>query len=136
MPWLKLLHVCAVIAWIGALLYLPAVIVAASRRGESDKEALPRHLLRGVFVNLATPAALVAIASGTAIFLWSGLLAHWLMVKLALVSLLVLGHASCAVLLLQAERGQPVARGFAPLLTLSSLLWLAAIAWLVLRKPF
>lgn len=136
MPWLKLLHVCAVIAWIGALLYLPTVIAATAHRSAPDADALPPRLLRGLFVNVATPAALVAIASGTAIFMWSGLLAHWLMLKLALVSLLVLGHASCGMLLLRVERGQPVARGLAQLVTTASLLWLAGIAWLVLRKPF
>jgi len=140
MPWLKLLHISAVIVWIGALLYLPAVVVAVSARREPSTgdptDAFPRHLLRGLFVNVATPAALVAIASGTAIFMWSGLLAQWLMVKLALVGLLVLGHASCGMLVLRAERGQAVAPAYAVVVTLTSVLWLAGIAWLVLRKPF
>jgi putative membrane protein len=137
MPWLKILHVSAVIAWAGTLLYMPLLIAAASPRSRASREeGLPFHLLRGVFVNLATPAALLAIGSGTAIFLWSGLLAHWLMVKLALVGLLVLGHALCGMLLLRVERGEPLAAGVTHGVMVLSLLWLAAIAWLVLRKPF
>jgi len=137
MPWLKLLHVSAVIAWAGTLLYMPIFIAAISKqRRAADDDSLPPRLLRGVFVNLATPAALVAIGSGTAIFMWSGLLAHWLMVKLALVGLLVLGHAFCGMLLLRVERGDPPVSGFAHLVMALSLLWLAGIAWLVLRKPF
>jgi putative membrane protein len=93
-------------------------------------------VLRGIFVAVATPAALVAIASGTAIFLLQGPLVPWLMVKLALVGMLVLGHAACGLLVLRTER-EDSARVELPALVLgtASLLWLSAIAWLVLRKP-
>jgi len=137
MPWLKILHVGAVIAWAGTLLYMPILIAAiANQRRTAGDEGLPPPLLRAVFINLATPAALVAIASGTAIFMGSGLLAHWLIVKLALVGMLVLGHAFCGMLLLRVERGDALAVGFSHLVMVLSLLWLAGIAWLVLRKPF
>ena len=137
MPWLKILHVSAVIAWAGTLLYMPILIAAMGnrRRAEGD-EGLPPPLLRAVFINLATPAALVAIASGTVIFIGGGLLAHWLIVKLALVGMLVLGHAFCGMLLLRVERGDALAAGVSHLVVVLSLLWLAGIAWLVLRKPF
>jgi putative membrane protein len=144
MPWLKLLHISAVILWCGALLYLPAAIAAARLNGSSGREGVydaPRQrLLRTLFTLVATPAALLAIASGTAIFVFHGPLAVWLIAKLALVGLLVLGHAACGMLILRAERGERAdragLRGFSGAIGITSLLWLAGIAWLVLAKPF
>jgi putative membrane protein len=137
-PWLKLLHIAAVIVWCGALLYLPAAIAAAAGPDRAAAFDRPqRHLLRGLFTAVATPAALVAIASGTAIFLWQGPLAPWLMAKLTVVGLLVLTHATCGLLILRTER-QPRTplRGACLAVGLLSLVWLGGIAWLVLRKPF
>ncbi len=136
MPWLKLLHVAAVVIWCGALLYLPVVIAACARAGPSSFD-VPRHVLRAVFIGVATPAALVAITSGSAIFLLYGPLAPWLFAKLSLVGLLVLGHGACGMLILRIEQ-QRIAwvRGLAHGIEAASLVWLAAIAWLVLQKPF
>ena len=64
-------------------------------------------------------------------------IAHWLIVKLGFVSLLVLGHAACGMLVLRVERrdagsGTALA-GYA--VAAVSLTWMAAIAWLALQKP-
>lgn len=141
MPWLKLLHITAVILWCGALLYLPALIASAGAGARAGAAAGatsgPRHLLRAVFTLLATPAALVAIASGTAIFVFLGPLALWLVAKLAVVGLLVLAHATCGLLILRAERGQPGGlRVLCWAVGLTVCAALLAIAWLVLGKPF
>lgn len=153
MPWLKLFHVSAVILWAGALLYLPLAIAASSGRRASTTPAALKHLdpadvsvesdaperrtLRGLFVGVATPFALLAIGSGTALFLLYGPMAHWLIVKLGFVSLLVLGHAACGMLVLRVERresGRGTAlAGYA--VAVVSLTWMAAIAWLALQKP-
>jgi uncharacterized membrane protein len=138
-PWLKLLHIGAVIVWSGALLYLPALIAAAATPAPSAaRDVQPRWPLlpRRVYIDLATPAALLAIVSGTLIFVSQGLLAPWLMFKLAGVGLLVLGHGACGLLVLRTERGQ---RGGVRLachmILVSTVLCLLGIAWLVLRKP-
>lgn len=138
MPWIKLVHISAVIVWCGALLYLPPAIAAAVA---AEPPALfqdrGRKLLRVLFTLVATPAALVAIASGTAIFVLQGPLAAWLVAKLVVVGLLVLGHAACGMLVLRVERGEFAhLRGFSGAILGASVLWLATIAWLVLEKPF
>jgi putative membrane protein len=140
MPWLKLLHITAVIVWCGALLYLclwVAAAAAAARQPPLAQQALvPVHLLRPLYTWVATPAALLAIASGTLIFVWQDVLAVWLMAKLGLVGLLVLGHGASGLLVLRVEAGRW--RGTwlsAQGIVWTSLLWLGAIAWLVLRKP-
>ncbi len=143
MPWLKLLHIVAVIVWCGALLYVPALVAAsAAPRGAGLLRAdLPgasagAALLRGVYTGVATPAALVAIASGTWIFATRGPLVPWLMAKLALVGLLVLAHGACGVMVLRAERGEHTGLAVASdMITVLALLCLAGIAALVLSKP-
>jgi protoporphyrinogen IX oxidase len=123
--------------WCGSLLYLPGLIMASlsAETGVGTPSARVR-LLRPVFTYVATPAALLAIASGTAIFVWHDLLAVWLMAKLGLVGLLVLGHGACGILVLRAEAGASRGTRVAGWLILgTTLLWLLAIAWLVLQKP-
>lgn len=138
MPWLKLLHIGAVIAWCGALLCLPLLLAsAAAPPGAcSPARVLARAWPRQVFIGIATPAALLAIASGTLIFAMQGPLAPWLMLKLAAVGVLVLGHGACGLLVLRTERGELGGLRRASRAVLALLLAsLLAVAWLVLRKP-
>jgi len=138
MPWLKLLHISAVIVWCGALLYLPTLIAAAagSRSTSTAPASSGTRLLRSFYTGVATPAALVAIITGTWIFATHGLLAPWLMAKLALVCLLVLGHGVLGMLVLRSERGEYAGLGVAGrVVTATTLLWLLGIAGLVLLKP-
>lgn len=137
MPWLKLLHISAVIVWCGALLYLPALVAAAAgSRSTGTATAIGGTRLRAFYTLVATPAALVAITSGTWLFATRGPLAPWLMAKLALVGLLVLGHGVCGMLVLRSERGETAWLSLAGwVVTATTLLWLAGIAALVLGKP-
>ncbi|MDR7093458.1 CopD family protein [Hydrogenophaga laconesensis] len=136
MPWLKLLHISAVIVWCGALLYLPLMLSSAAAASRPPAAALQKHWPRQVFIGLATPAALLAIGSGTLIFALHGPVAPWLMFKLAGVGLLVLGHGACGLLVLRIERGEPGGvRWVSRVVMFQLLLCLLGIAWLVLRKP-
>jgi putative membrane protein len=140
MPWLKLLHITTVIIWCGALLYLCLWVAgaAAAQREQplAQQSLVPVRLLRALYTWVATPAALLAIASGTLIFVWHDVLAVWLMAKLGLVGLLVLGHGASGLLVLRVEAGRWRGTGLsAQGIVWTSLLWLGAIAWLVLRKP-
>jgi putative membrane protein len=138
MPWLKLLHIGAVIVWCGALLYLPALVATAARSRSTGTARASGGTwpLRAFYTGVATPAALIAITSGTWIFATQGPLAPWLMAKLALVSLLVLGHGACGLLVLRSERGEYDGLCIAGrVVTATTLLWLVGIAGLVLGKP-
>lgn len=133
MPWLKLLHISAVIVWCGTILYLPTLLrhSASSVPGGLSLRQWPRK----VFIGVATPAALVAIASGTLIFVTDAVVTPWLIYKLAGVGLLVLGHGVCGMWVLRAEDGRLGSCRFCHVLTAIMLIALLAIAWLVLRKP-
>lgn len=137
MPLLKLLHFASLLCWCGTLIYLPALIAAGTKRSDQLFYRDHAHLTRMVFTLIGTPAALLAIGSGTALFLRDGIVGGWLIMKLTTVAGMALCHALCGVLVLHIERDpersvtrQCVAMGIAvPVL-------IALTLWLVLAKPF
>lgn len=137
MPWLTLLHISAVATWCGLLLYVPAMV--AINRGEPAhmaEELSSQAFARYLFTFAATPAALIAIISGTAIFVRDANIAAWLLIKLLVVSGLVIGHVLCGLLVLRAEE-HPARSHRGPCMTLglTMLLLILAVLWLVLMRP-
>ena len=106
MPWLKLLHIAALVIWCGALLYLPALLLQALqlRKDAGFAQGTP-PMPRFFYNSIATPAALTAIASGTLLFLLHGLLGGWLILKLGAVVLMVAAHGCFGWLILRLEMG-------------------------------
>jgi protoporphyrinogen IX oxidase len=136
MPLLKLFHFVALICWCGALLYLPALIAAGTRSNDALFYRDHAHLTRMVFTLVATPAALLAIGSGTLLFVRDGVFAPWLILKLSAVAGMVLCHALCGVLVLRVERFPERAIGRECLVIGVLITALIATAlWLVLAKP-
>lgn len=136
MPLLKLFHFIALIVWCGALLYLPALIAAGTRMTDALFYRDHAHLTRMVFTLVATPAALLAIGSGTALFVRESVFQPWLILKLTVVAGMVLCHALCGVLILRIERFPERAIGRECLVIGVLLTALIATAlWLVLAKP-
>ncbi|HAB63319.1 MULTISPECIES: CopD family protein [Pseudomonadaceae] len=137
MPLLKLVHFAGLLCWCGTLLYLPALIAAGTRRSDPLFYRDHAHLTRMVFNLIGTPAALVAIGSGTALFLSQGLVAGWLIVKLSTVAGMVLCHALCGVLVLHVERAPEQSVSIrCRFLGVVAATFITATLWLVLAKPF
>jgi putative membrane protein len=97
-PWLKALHIIAVIAWMAGLLYLPrlfayhAGVEARSELAETF-EVMERRLLR-VIMN---PAMIVVWITGPLLAWRQGMLHdRWLWAKLVLVGALTLYHHALA----------------------------------------
>lgn len=136
MLWVITLHIVALLFWCAALLYVPA-LVAAAARGEGDMapvggDAMPRV----VYTHVATPAALLAIASGTLVFLLQRQADLWLISKLVLVTGLVITHVLAGLLVTwqEADTARRV-RPWPGLLMLTQCALMAAILWVVLAKP-
>ena len=137
MPLLKLLHLMALICWCGVLLYLPAMIAAGTRSSDELFYRDHANLTRTVFNLIATPAALLAIGSGTALFLRESIFDPWLIIKLTTVAGMVLCHALCGVLILRIERAaEPALRRDCLLIALLLSALIGATLLLVLAKPF
>ena len=141
MPWLLTFHIAALLCWCGALLYLPAMLLASrdnarhfdSAPGGREHIRMPRF----VYTHVATPAALCAIITGTLVFLAYDIVDLWLGAKLLLVAFLVTGHLLAGLLVVRAEQhgGSLVISGCYALTVFLAVV-MAAIAWLVLAKPW
>jgi putative membrane protein len=89
-PWLKALHVIAVISWMAGMLYLPRLFVyhcaAEPRSVQSETFKVMEHRLLTVIIN---PAMVATWALGLWLA-WDGgfFAAHWLQAKLVLVLIL------------------------------------------------
>lgn len=136
MLWLLLLHISAVVCWCGSLLYLPALIAGAvSQQPDIERERQQTVMLM-VYRLFATPAALIAVATGTALFLTDGITELWLVLKLSLVSALVLCHALCGwMMLLTLKMSGKVIMLSCRLLRVGVAILIPAIVWVVLTKP-
>lgn len=137
MLWFLVLHIIALLLWVAALLYLPALI--AARRAHLLPVRAPQNphnsIERIVFTRVATPAALTAIIAGTLVFTIDRTIDSWLIIKLTLVTGLVFCHVTVGALILRVERGgsPPVPACIA--LAMVIMLLIGLILWLVLAKP-
>lgn len=140
MPWLLTLHITALLCWCGALLYLPALVVASYSPHDPGPDTALRHkhlsLPRVVYCWVATPAALVAIIAGTLVFYRYQIFDLWLILKLALVVGLVVLHLLAGLLIARAEHSwQRYFKALCYAMASLMLLTITAILWLVLAKP-
>lgn len=90
---LKLIHIAAIVAWAAGLLYLPGLF--ARHPGAADSEAgfkRLRHQTRLVYVGLMSPAAVIAVASGTVLVFLAASLGGWMVLKLIVVSAMAMLH--------------------------------------------
>jgi protoporphyrinogen IX oxidase len=138
MPWVLVLHIIAVLFWAAGLLYLP-LLLAAAGAGRTELIERPNHhdaVARFVFTHVATPAALLAISTGTGVFLMGRTVEFWLIAKLTVVTLLVVVHVAAGFLVLRGEStdAEPPRGGFWLLAGVPALL-MVTIVWIVLVKP-
>ena len=90
--WIKLLHIAAFAAWSAGLVYLPALFAEHDRveRGEPYRQL--RHRTRLTYVAFTSPAAVIAVVTGTLMIPLVATMGIWLLFKLAAVGLMVLVH--------------------------------------------
>lgn len=137
-PWIKALHVIAVIAWMAGMLYLPRLFVyhCAATPGSELSETLKtmeRRLLRAIM----NPAMIAVWVFGGLMFWVQEWAQGWLLAKLALVSMLTAVHHAFALWRkdFAADRNQRTA-GFYRVWNEVPTLLLIGIVILVIVRPF
>jgi putative membrane protein len=99
-PWLKALHVIAVIAWMAGLLYLPRLYVYhAEAPIGSDRAAMLEVMERRLLHGILAPAVAMTYGFGLPLLAVPGVVdwqRGWIWAKLVLVILLTLFHAMLA----------------------------------------
>jgi protoporphyrinogen IX oxidase len=138
-PWLKALHVIAVISWMAAMLYLPRLFVyhCEAEKGSVQSETfkiMERRLLRAIM----NPAMMVTWVVGLWLawrgFQFSG---AWLHLKILLVVLLSATHGyfSKAVRMFAEDRNDKPARHWRIMNEVPTVLMIVIVV-LVIVKPF
>lgn len=136
MAWLKALHITTLLIWCAGLFYLPGLFAAHPRCADASAFRQLRIMTRFTYIVVASPAAVMAILSGTALIYVADVREGWLMLKLAVVSLMVAFHVYCGQLVAKLHRTpapHPPA-AYLTLLIFPSLL-IPTVFWLVLGKP-
>lgn len=135
-PHLKALHAGFIAVWIAGLLALPAMLARHDRAiGQADFTRI-RHATHYGYVWAVTPAAVLAVGSGTALIFLREVFAPWLFAKLVCVAALVaihawVGHTIVAVAETEGRHEPP--EPLVPTLLLSAVV--TAVLFLVLAKP-
>ena len=132
---LKFVHIMAIAGWSAGLICLPFLYV---QRRSLGGDALHRlhNFTRFFYVSLVSPAAFVAIGSGTALIFLQNTFEPWFSAKLALVAAMVIIHVtSGAVILRLFEPGQVYPAWRFCLVCLATALVIGAILVVVLGKP-
>jgi protoporphyrinogen IX oxidase len=95
-PWLKALHIIAVIAWMAGLLYLPRLFVYhAGVPADSNRAAMLQVMERRLLHAIMAPAAIMTYGFGLMLAAMPGIVAWrqgWIWAKLALVGVLTVYH--------------------------------------------
>ena len=136
MIWLKILHLAAIAIWSAGLVCLPGLYVQRAHVPSRESKHRLQAMVRFLYVAVASPAAFVAIASGTALIFVRQTFEPWFSLKLALVGVMVTVHiltGLVVVRLFEAGGVYPVWRFVA--VTAATLLVVAAILTVVLAKP-
>ena len=133
---LKFIHLAAIAIWSGGLLALPFLFW--QRRlleAGPDLDRLHR-ITRLVYVELTSPAAFIAIASGTALIFLQATFAEWFTLKMVLVGLMAMLHVVAGLVMHKLFSPKGRFGGFSFVVLASSYaVLITAIVWVVLAKP-
>ena len=133
---LKSLHILGLVCWCAALIGLPLLLHShrvARRQRQFTEYRLVTHVGYTAF---ATPAALIAIAAGTALILLDQVFAPWLLLKLVFVAAMVMVHVWIGHLIQQSGEERRINWWLSPIVGLVlALIFMTAVLVLVLLKP-
>jgi protoporphyrinogen IX oxidase len=133
---LKFVHLAAIALWSGGLVVLPFLFwQRRTLEAGLDLDRLHR-VARFVYVEMTSPAAFVAIGSGTALIFLQTTFVEWFSLKMLLVGAMVMLHVVAGLILahLFSPKGH-FGRFSYVALTCAYLVLISAIIWIVLAKP-
>jgi protoporphyrinogen IX oxidase len=134
--WLKLIHIATVAIWMAGLVSLPGLYVQRAYVVDDDQLFRLQRMVRFAYLALMSPAAFIAVASGTALIFLREVFEPWLSAKLALVGALTLLHSLTGLVIIRLfKEGEiyPVWRFVAA--TVVTVVLVLGVLFLVLAKP-
>lgn len=133
---LKFIHLATIAIWSAGLVGLPFLFAQrAALAAGADLDRLHR-MTRFVYVGIASPAAFIAIVSGTALIFLQATFTEWFSLKMVLVGAMAMLHVTAGLVLARVFLpGGHFGRFFCVALTSAYLALITMIVWVVLAKP-
>jgi putative membrane protein len=134
--WLKVLHIASLSVWVGGLMVMPLLFAERPTVAHTAELYRLQRFSRYAYVQIISPAAFVAIATGIALIFAREVFTGWMALKLGAVGVLVLLHLRAGHLvqhIFEPRHGYAGWRPLAPITAIGSVA--LAILWLVLSKP-
>ncbi len=136
-PWLKWLHIVAMISWMVGLFYLPRLFVYHAETESDDVRGTLSVMQARLMKVIMTPAMLVTWLSGIALVASLGQAGLWLLLKIACVLALTGFHGVCGKWRKELAAGTSTRDGrFFRMMNEVPTVFLIAIVGLVVFKPF
>jgi uncharacterized membrane protein len=133
---LKFIHLATIALWSGGLLALPFLFWQRHKLAAGAELDRLHRITRLVYVEVTSPAAFIAIASGTGLIFLQATFAEWFSIKMVLVGLMSMLHVVAGLLIhkLFLPSGRFGPASFVSL-SASYMVLIVAIIWVVLAKP-
>jgi uncharacterized membrane protein len=133
---LKFVHIATIALWAGGLLVLPYLFWQRRLLGAGPELDRLHRVTRFVYVVMTSPAAFVAIGTGTALIFLQSTFREWFTLKMVLVGAMVMLHVVAGLVAVRVFEpdGRFGARSCVAL-TCTYLVLIVAILWVVLAKP-
>ncbi|MCM2474505.1 hypothetical protein HGO38_13570 [Rhizobium sp. CG5] len=136
MIFLKFIHIIAISIWAAGLVSLPGLYVQRARIQLDEDLYRLQNVVRFSYVKVLSPAAFIAIGTGTALTFLQLPFSEWFSMKLALVGAMVVIHVMTGLVIIRLfDEGEayPVWRFL--LATIASTLIVGGILFMVLARP-
>lgn len=134
--WLKVIHIVGIAFWCAGLLALPSLYAQRSRAQSQRRLLQLHHFTRFIFINVASPAGFVAIATGICLIFLREAFTSWMVLKLAAVGSLVVIHIwSSQTLIHLFEPGRRFGRWRRAIMHMTTVVAIGVVLYLVLGKP-
>jgi protoporphyrinogen IX oxidase len=133
---MKFVHLATIAIWSGGLIGLPFLFWQRRTVGVgSDLDRLHR-MTRFVYVGMTSPAAFIAIGSGTALIFLQATFEEWFSLKMLVVGAMVMLHVVAGLVLMRLFSPDGRFGLFSCVaLTGAYLVLITAILWIALAKP-
>lgn len=136
MVFIKFIHIIAISIWAAGLVSLPGLYVQRAHIRKDDDLFRLQKIVRFSYVQVLSPAAFIAIATGTVLTFLRHPFSEWFSMKLALVGAMVVIHVMTGLVIIRLFKDgeiYPVWRFL--LVTIVSALVVGGILFVVLARP-
>jgi len=132
----KFLHLAAIAVWSGGLIALPFLFWQRRLFGPGSELDRLHRVTRLVYVELTSPAAFLAIFSGTVLIFLQTTFVEWFSIKMVFVGLMAMLHVVAGLVMHQlfSPTGRFGRFSFVAL-SVAYVVLIIAIIWVVLAKP-